>query len=125
MTSQHPHRGGALARALRAVSAAALLAAGAAQGSVPTMNDCLEGSDFIEHAAQARDNGVERRVFVERFDADVTLIHAFPPDLRWFVRDADDERFLHAQVERVFDAPTTPANHRSAFLRACFGRFGV
>ena len=89
------------------------------------MAECLEGSDFIANAAVARDNGIARDAFVDRLEADMTLIHAFPPELRWFVKDADDERFLHAQVETVFDAPAAPADHRNAFLRACFQRFGI
>ena len=93
--------------------------------STPTMAECLEGSDFIANAAIARDNGIAREAFVERLEADMTLIHAFPPELRWFVKDADDERFLHAQVETVFDAPARPVDHRNAFLRACFRRFEV
>jgi hypothetical protein len=107
------------------VAAVALTMAAAAHASVPTMAECLEGSDFIANAAVARDNGIARDAFVERLEADMTLIHAFPPELRWFVKDADDERFLHTQVETVFDAPLTPAHHRNAFLRACFGRFEV
>ena len=105
-----------------AAAVAALVATGA-QASVPTMAECLEGSDFIANAAIARDNGVARDAFVERLEADMMLIHAFPRELRWFVKDADDERFLHGQVETVFDAPASPADHRNAFLRACFRRF--
>ena len=96
-----------------------------ASASAPTMNECLEGADFIANAALARDNGVERDAFVERLENDMTLIHAFPPELRWFVKDVDDERFLHAQVETVFDDPAAPADHRNAFLRACFERSGA
>jgi hypothetical protein len=106
-------------------AAAAALAVAGAHASVPTMAECLEGSDFIANAALARDNGVARDAFVERLEADMMLIHAFPPELRWFVKDAEDERFLHGQVETVFDAPVTPDDHRKAFLRACFRRFEV
>jgi len=108
-----------------AVAAVALTLSAAASASVPTMAECLEGSDFIANAAIARDSGIAREAFVERLEADMTLIHAFPPELRWFVKDADDERFMHAQVETVFDAPAAPAEHRKAFLRACFQRFEV
>ena len=116
-----PRKSDRVQRAL-AAAVAALVAAGA-HASVPTMTECLEGSDFIANAAIARDNGIARDAFVERLEADMMLIHAFPPELRWFVKDADDERFLHGQVETVFDAPATPADHRKAFLRACFRRF--
>ena len=107
------------------VAAAALSLAAIAHASAPTLAECLEGSDFIANAAIARDNGIAREAFVDRLEADMTLIHAFPPELRWFVKDNDDERFLHTQVETVFDAPVAPADHRSAFLRACFLRFEV
>ena len=116
-----PSKSEPLRRAL-AAAIAAFVATGA-HASVPTMAECLEGSDFIANAALARDNGVPRDAFVERLEADMVLIHAFPPELRWFVKDADDERFLHRQVEAVFDAPVRPADHRNAFLRACFRRF--
>ena len=102
--------------------AGALLAAAPAVASVPTMAECLEGSDFIAHAAIARDNGQSRDAFIARLDGDLTLIHAFPPELRWFAKDADDERFLREEAHAVFDAPTSPDNHRTAFLRACFER---
>lgn len=94
-----------------------------AAASAPSLSECLEGSDFIANAAIARDHGMAREAFVERLEADMMIIHAFPPELRWFVKDIDDERFLHAQVETVFDAPAMPEDHRQAFLRACFGRF--
>jgi len=115
------HRADCLRGALAAAVVA--LAVVGAHASVPTMAECLEGSDFIANAAIARDNGVARDAFVERLEADMMLIHAFPRELRWFVKDADDERFLHGQVETVFDAPASPADHRNAFLRACFRRF--
>ena len=104
------------------VLAGALLAAAPAVASVPTMAECLEGSDFIAHAAIARDNGQSRDAFIARLDDDLTLIHAFPPELRWFAKDADDERFLRDEAQAVFDTPTSPDNHRTAFLRACFER---
>ncbi|MEO5764400.1 MAG: hypothetical protein ABIR52_03745 [Casimicrobiaceae bacterium] len=100
----------------------AVRAAAGATASAPTLAECLEGSDFIANAAIARDNGVVRVSFVERLEADLSLIRAFPPALRWFVKDGEDERFLHGQVERVFDAPALPADHREAFLRACLRR---
>lgn len=98
---------------------AAVVSAGA---SVPTVGECLEGADFIANAALARDNGTSRQAFVGRLEEDLTLIHAFPVELRWFAKDEDDERFLHASVEVVFDAPASPEDHRSSFLRTCFER---
>lgn len=113
-------------RRLACGTALAALAIGASLGAragQSTIVECIEGSDFIANAALARDHGAARDAFVERLEADMMMIHAFPPELRWFVKDADDERFLHGQVETVFDAPATPDDHRNAFLRACFRRF--
>jgi hypothetical protein len=93
-----------------------------AHGSVPTFDECLEGSDFIAHAAMSRDLGVDREAFLARLDDDLSAIRAFPPSLRWFAHDGDDERFLTEATVRVFDAPITPDAHRSQFLFACFER---
>lgn len=127
MASNHRgvNRGACALRTCRVAVAAAALAVTAAHGSVPTMAECLEGSDFIANAAIARDNGMPREAFVERLEADMRLIQAFPPELRWFAKDVDDEHFLHEQVDTVFDDPATPDEHRGAFLRACFRRFSV
>ena len=104
------------------VAAAATLAVAGAHASVPSMAECLEGSDFIANAALARDHGIARDAFVERLEADMMLIHAFPPELRWFVKDADDERFLRAAAMDVFDRPLSPERHRAAFFAACVTR---
>jgi len=101
------------------------LAASAAAGSVPTLAECLEGADFIANAAIARENGISRAAFLERLEDDLQLIHAFPAELRWFAKDDEDERFLHAEAATVFDAPATPEDHRRTFLRACFARLEV
>ena len=77
---------------------------------------------IIANAAIARDNGISRDAFITRLDDDLHLIHAFPAELRWFAKDAEDERFLRDEAEAVFDAPATPEDHRAAFLRACFRR---
>ena len=85
--------------------AAGALAPAAAH--VPTLQECLEGGDFIAHAAEARDNGMAREEFLERLVADIRLIQAYPPQLRWFVADADDATFLHEEASRVFDVRRT------------------
>jgi hypothetical protein len=114
---------GAFGRGAAIVLVAAGLASAVSAGaSVPTVGECLEGADFIANAAIARDNGISRQAFVGRLEDDLTLIHAFPVELRWFAKDEDDERFLHASVEVVFDAPASPEDHRARFLRACFER---
>ncbi len=112
----------------RAQPAAAVLAfvlAAAAGASVPTLGDCLEASDFIANAARARDYGMSRDAFLARMDEDFQMIHAFPPSLRWFAQDADDEDFLRAQARSVFESPDLPERHRASFLVACFARLTV
>src|ERR1700756_2447574 len=93
-----------------------------ALASVPTFDECLEASDFIAHAAVSRDHGLARDVFLDRLSGDLEAIRAFPPSLRWFAHDRDDERFLVAAAQRVFDTPYAPEAHRSQFLSACFDR---
>jgi hypothetical protein len=99
--------------------------AASVHGSLQTLGECLEGSDFIANAALSRDNGMTRTAFLGRLEEDMMMIHAFPAELRWFVKDDDDERFLHAAAESVFDVPASPEVHRAEFLRACFARLNV
>ena len=89
---------------------------------VLTLEECLEGGDFISHAAEARDNGTTKAEFLDRLVADILLIQAFPPQLRWFVYDSEDAEFLHAETARIFDAPLHPEAHRTQFLSRCFER---
>jgi hypothetical protein len=84
--------------------------------------ECLEGGDFIAHAAESRDNGLTKAVFLDRLVADIGLIRAFPAELRWFVIDQDDAMFLHAEATTVFDAPQPAEAHRTQFLSRCFDR---
>jgi hypothetical protein len=108
------------------VAAVLALAFAAASGaSVPTIGECLEASDFIANAARARDYGMTRDAFLARMDEDFQMIHAFPPSLRWFAQDADDEAFLLAQARSVFESPDLPERHRAMFLGACFARLTV
>jgi hypothetical protein len=100
------------------------LAAGAG-ASAPSVDECLEGSDFIANAAHARDNGIGRERFLDRLDTDMYTVRAFPPALRWFVHDPDDEAFLRDAAATVFDRPLPAEDHRAAFLRACFDRMSV
>jgi len=105
-----------------ALAALLLVPAAAARAGVPSVDECLEGSDFIANAARARDNGVARERFLDRMDADFATVRAFPPALRWFVHDDEDESFLRDSAQVVFDRPAAPEDHRTAFLRACFDR---
>jgi hypothetical protein len=84
--------------------------------------ECLEGGDFITHAAQARDNGMTKSDFLDRLTGDIRLIQAYPPELRWFVADPEDADFLRDESARVFDAPVEPEAHRRQFLMHCFDR---
>ena len=93
-----------------------------ADAHVLSLEECLEGGDFIAHAAEARDNGSTKAEFLDRLVADILLIQAFPPQLRWFVSDPEDAEFLHAETARIFDAPLHPEAHRAQFLSRCFER---
>ena len=94
----------------------------AARATTSTLEECVEGADFIANAAHARDNGMGRASFLDRLEGDFVAIRAFPAALRWFVKDADDERFLRAAVQAVFDRPQPPDRHRAAFFSACVTR---
>jgi hypothetical protein len=84
--------------------------------------ECREGGDFIRNAALSRDAGYSRAFFLGRLEQDFVAIRAFPPALRWFVLDQDDEKFLRAEVEAVFDAPQSSEEHRASFLQRCIRR---
>lgn len=91
-----------------------------AGGHERTLQECLEGGDFIAHAAEARDNGMTKAEFLGRLVDDIRLIQAFPPQLRWFVVDPEDAEFLHEEAAKVFDTPLKPEAHRAQFLSRCF-----
>jgi hypothetical protein len=93
-----------------------------ASASRLTMAECFEGSDFIANAALARENGVSRAAFLGRLQDDLELIQAYPPQLRWFAKDREDETFLYEYARQVFDEPRPPEQHRARFLAACLDR---
>jgi len=113
-------------RELRCLAACACVALSlpVAAGSL-SVEECFEGSDFIANAARARENGMSRGQFIGRMQDDFALIHAYPPALRWFAQDEEDERFLLEAAQDVFDRPDTPDQHRTRFLEACFARASV
>ena len=83
--------------------------------------ECSEGGDFIRNAARSRDTGTTREFFVSRLEEDLLLIRAFPPALRWFVFDEDDEQFLRVEVDNgahFFIRGT----HRAEFVERCTRR---
>jgi len=83
------------------------------------MDECLEGGEFIRNAALSRDNGITREFFMSRLYADFEAIRAFPPQLRWFVHNEQDEALLARAVESVFDAPQAPRRHEIEFVDEC------
>jgi len=87
-----------------------------------SVEECVEGSDFISNAARARDSGVNKSTFLDQVQQDIVTIQAFPPPLRWFVQDEDDAEFLISGASGVFDQPQDPDAHRNQFLVACLDR---
>ena len=86
------------------------------------VSECKEGSDFIKNAALSRDNGMTKQQFIDRLRHDMEAIRAFPPALRWFMQDADDEQFLLRAAEDVFDNPRPPDTHRREFYEICLAQ---
>jgi hypothetical protein len=84
-----------------------------------TRSECSEGSDFIRNAALSRDNGQSRADYLDHLRGDLQTIRAFPPELRWFAQDEDDEALLISAATDVFDDPHPPDEHRRAFLERC------
>jgi len=84
-----------------------------------TLAECSEGGEFIRNAALARDAGITRDFFLGKLEEDLVMIRAYPPELRWFVQDDADERFLSERAVRVFDSPMKPEEHEAAFVRDC------
>lgn len=81
--------------------------------------ECREAGEFIRNAALSRDNGISRDYFMSRLADDLVAIKAFPPQLRWFVYNEQDEALLTDAVARVFDAPQLPRRHEIEFVDAC------
>ena len=81
--------------------------------------ECSEGGEFIRNAALARDAGVTRQFFVDKMIEDLIAIRAYPPELRWFVQDEFDEKFLSEQVFKVFDEPVKAEEHETSFISDC------
>jgi hypothetical protein len=102
--------------------ALSLLLPGVVAGQPHSAGECREGGDFIRNAALSRDGGTTREFFVNRLEEDFVMIRAFPKSLRWFAYDGDDEKFLRAEVEAVFDAPLPGDQHRAGFLARCVER---
>jgi len=82
-------------------------------------DECREAGEFIRNAALSRDNGISRDYFMSRLAEDLVTIKAFPPQLRWFVYNEQDERLLSDAAARVFDAPQPPRRHEIEFVDEC------
>lgn len=93
--------------------------------ATPSMQECLEGSDFIANAALSRDNGIPAAQFLERLEGDFMLVRSFPNEMRWFVHDADDEALLLESARRVYGQPLPPESHRRIFLDKCLERIAM
>ena len=104
------------------VAAAFLIASGPAFAHKPSAAECMEAGDFIRNAALSRDNGTTRKFFLDHLRDDYEMIRAFRPEERWFVMDVDDEEFLQAEVELVFDSPLPGEQLRADFLERCARR---
>lgn len=90
-----------------------------------TIEECLEGSEFIRNAALLRDSGRPegtKQEFIGRMEQDIEKIQAYPPELRWFVQDEEDKEFLLSQAKLVWDNPQPPQNHEQEFLNTCTNR---
>ncbi len=98
------------------------LCAGPALAHKPSLQECREAGEFVRNAALARDAGMRRDDFLGRLEGDLVAIRGYPPALRWFAQDADDEAFLIAAVEVVFDSPMRSSEHESETLRKCLAR---
>lgn len=105
-----------------AAAAALFLSAPAAATNV---EECSQAAEFIGNAARARDAGMPREEFLARMQADLELIHAFPPSLRWFVETESDEKFLLQAAQEVFDHPVAPERHARRFAEVCVTRVDV
>ena len=104
------------------IAVCAMLHVGPGFASRPSLAECFEGSDFIANAALSRDAGMSSEAFISRMEQDFVVIQDFPSELRWFVRDADDEAFLLSAARDVFAHPDVAASHRRMFLQACIDR---
>lgn len=84
-----------------------------------SISECKEGADYIRNAAISRDHGISEAKFMQIFETDMRMIQAVPKELRWFVQDEEDEAFLRAQLDEVFNRPQPPQQHAKAFGEAC------
>jgi hypothetical protein len=87
-----------------------------------SIQECVEGSDFIKNTALARDRGVSEAAFMDKMRDDIEIIKGFPPQLRWFVQDDEDASFLIDAATTVFQDPKTARLHQTEFFVSCLGK---
>lgn len=88
----------------------------------PSLQECREAGEFIRNVALSRDAGMTREAFLDKLTGDLMAIRGHPPAMRWFAQDDDDEAFLVAAVENVFDVPVKSTEHESEMQRRCLAR---
>ena len=81
-----------------------------------SIQECVEGGEFIKNAALARDRGVSESYFISKIRDDIEVIQGFPRELRWFVQDEDDAVFLIEAAASVFQQPKLPRMHQAEFI---------
>lgn len=87
-----------------------------------SVQECVEGSDLIKNTALARDRGTNEEAFLSKLRDDIEIIQRFPPQLRWFVQDDDDAKFLIDATTAVFQEPKTARMHQTDFFVSCIGK---
>lgn len=84
-----------------------------------SVQECAEGRDFIVHATQSRDAGVDGPTFLDHFEDDLKVALGLPPSMRWFVQDQDDIDLLRAGAHAVFELGLSADENGTAFMQAC------
>lgn len=87
-----------------------------------SVQECVEGSNFIKNAALARDRGISEASFINKIRDDIEVIQGFPPQLRWFVQDDGDAAFLIDATAAVFQDPKTARMHQADFFVSCLSK---
>lgn len=90
-----------------------------------TIKECWEGSQFIMHAAQSRDNGYSSAKFKMQLEADFRILRRLPLASRWFIYTPEDEKFVRAWVNEAYDKKRNPEELAQEFLVRCQGYDGV
>lgn len=93
-----------------------------AQAHKPSLDECLEASQFISNATKSRDNGFPWERFEGQMIYDMIAIQQFEPTQRWFVMDVDDEKYLLGWAERAFNDKESPDQNATDFLNSCLER---